>query len=857
MSKITIGKKVFDDLYIHISAAAHIEHEERRASLQHVLGHPPTRDGVTPNVAKLNLKNGRISLLAYSDFENDPFPQLLASWSFTAGLNAPPIYRTYESSLNPPILHRKELLVPETHPEREVWAQITQTAEALGLFDDARTIGFRLNWDRLIESKGYRIVEGQFQPLGNETKPDDSEREARAGSVQRHLTALTRTNLSAPVQLLIRHSLLDTNLTFFDYGCGRGGDVAALSSNGFDARGWDPHFAPEQSIQEADAVNLGFVVNVIEDPAERVEAMHKAFALARRVMSVSVMLYGGDLPGKPYRDGFITSRNTFQKYFSQGEFKDYVEQVLHQEAFMVAPGVAFVFADKDLEQRFNVGRYRSTSLASRLMLTRLPRQHFAGHLRERPQRVTRRSRAELLLETAKPLLDSLWATSLELGRYPDPEEVESKDVIEADLGSVGKALRIIIDHYDQTLLAVAAQTRTDDLRLFFAMQQFGKRPPYRSLETRIQRDVKEFFGDYRSAQVSGLRLLTEAAATEFMRAACVRASEMGVGHLEEDRSLQLHLSLVERLPIVLRAYVACGMVLYNSVSDFQLVKIHIESGKLTLLKYDEFETSPLPTLSKRIKVNIRLQDYDVFDYASPQYPKPLLFWKSRYINEDIPGYAEQLLFDEELSAAELLTESGAEPAAEQFYQDLVHRRLAIDGFRLIRARSTPNLDDPCGANFTYRQLIECGATQKRLGIKNLPIQAESYNALYDLAVKILDPLIEYFGAVQLTYGFCSPELAKNINGKIAPKLDQHAAYEVGRGGNPVCDRGGGACDLLVEDENMREVADWIIETLPFDRLYFYGIARPIHISFGPQHSRAAYEMFQTESGAVVPRPLKT
>jgi hypothetical protein len=73
----------------------------------------------------------------------------------------------------------------------------------------------------------------------------------------------------------------------------------------------------------------------------------------------------------------------------------------------------------------------------------------------------------------------------------------------------------------------------------------------------------------------------------------------------------------------------------------------------------------------------------------------------------------------------------------------------------------------------------------------------------------------------------------------------------------VCDRGGAACDLLVEDENMREVADWIIETLPFDRLYFYGIARPIHISFGPQHSRAAYEMFQTESGAVVPRPLKT
>ena len=43
---------------------------------------------------------------------------------------------------------------------------------------------------------------------------------------------------------------------------------------------------------EADVVNLGFVVNVIEDPAERVDAMHKAFSLARRVIAIGVMLYG-------------------------------------------------------------------------------------------------------------------------------------------------------------------------------------------------------------------------------------------------------------------------------------------------------------------------------------------------------------------------------------------------------------------------------------------------------------------------------------------------------------------------------------------------------------------------------------
>jgi hypothetical protein len=32
--------------------------------------------------------------------------------------------------------------------------------------------------------------------------------------------------------------------------------------------------------------------------------------------------------------------------------------------------------------------------------------------------------------------------------------------------------------------------------------------------------------------------------------------------------------------------------------------------------------------------------------------------------------------------------------------------------------------------------------------------------------------------------------------------------------------------------------EWILKTkLPFDSLYFYGKARPIHISYGSQHKR--------------------
>lgn len=200
-----------------------------------------------------------------------------------------------------------------------------------------------------------------------------------------------------------------------------------------------------------------------------------------------------------------------------------------------------------------------------------------------------------------------------------------------------------------------------------------------------------------------------------------------------------------------------GSTVWDAISDVQLVKIHIGSGKLTLMEFDDFDTSPLPLLRRRIKVNVRKQDYDFFEYGSAQYPKPLLYRKSRYLHEDQADYAEQLAFDEALEATGALGIAEHGPARQQLVSNLELRRLAIDGMRLVRSLRIPGLDEPCGANFTYRSFIECGTTQKQLGIKNLPLNPESYNALYDLATKVLDPLIEYFGSIRLTYGFCSTE----------------------------------------------------------------------------------------------------
>jgi DNA phosphorothioation-associated putative methyltransferase len=848
------GKRVFDDFYIHLSAIEHLvdqNHKDRIFEALAQVSAPPER---APNVAKLNLQTGRLSLLAYPTFEEQPFPELAGSWTCPEIGAGEPIFRSYENSINRPILHRKELLVARGHPRYEEWRELTAVAESLGLFDDTSTIGFRLNWERLVQSKGYEIAENGFVPIGNARLVDvagDSISSGQVG-VQRHLTALTRSSLSAPVQLLIRHRLLTPETSLFDYGCGRGDDLNTLIREGFTAAGWDPHYAPSNRRSAADVVNLGFVVNVIEDPAERVDAIHQAFALSRGVLAVSVMLHGAPPGGMSFRDGVLTSRNTFQKYFSQGELKDFLEHVLNRTVYMAGPGVAFIFASYEWEQRYSTGRFQTRGIAERLLMARLVRPREPKPPKVRQPKVPTPSRAETRLAESKPFLDKFWALTLELGRWPEVSETQALGSFPETCSSVLVARRLIEKNYDLTLLAVAASTRTDDLRVFFAAQQFEKRPAFKQLSNRLQIDIKAFFGDYRSAQAAGLTLLEQTSDPDRLLVDAKKAFEQGLGWLDGTHSLQLHVDLIERLPAVLRAYVTCGLVLWDSIGEVDLVKIHLESGKLTLLEYDEFDANPLPPMRRRVKVNLRKIDYDVFEYGSALYPKPLLYQKSRYMHEDQEGFVEQHAFDEALDGAGLLQFQRQEPTAYEFARAIYLARRDIKGMRLVRSNEIPDLDQVCGGNFTYRDLVECGETRGKLGLTNLPKRPQTYNALYDLAVRILDPVIDYFGAIKLTYGFCSPELSKHIRKRVAHHLDQHAAWEVDENNKLICSRGGASCDFLVEDEDMSQVADWIIQNLPFDRLYYYGPSRPLHVSSSERPQHKAYRMALSVGGRLMP-----
>ena len=217
---------------------------------------------------------------------------------------------------------------------------------------------------------------------------------------------------------------------------------------------------------------------------------------------------------------------------------------------------------------------------------------------------------------------------------------------------------------------------------------------------------------------------------------------------------------------------------------------------------------------ERVKVKLIEQDVEYFDYGQ-EHEAPFLFLKSRYINEEYSNYARQLAFDEDLKKLNLFNFDEFGPKKTIFESLLSRYRWEIKGFSISRSSNIPDLEERCGLNFRYANFIFCGETQKRTLCHNIPKQPQTYTALADLSAFILDPIIDYYGMIELTYGFASSTLTKLIKERIDPSRDQHASCEVKRTGRLICTRKGAAVDFLVADENMLEVAQWVVAHTPF------------------------------------------
>ncbi|EME3981138.1 DNA phosphorothioation-associated putative methyltransferase [Vibrio alginolyticus] len=629
VKQIHIGKQLPDAVYLHRDAMSEIPPELRKfiPAVAQAVNLPDNQW----NLIKLFKKEFRLSLLNYPTFYTDSYPALEQSLNVDLSKLSHKV-TCYRSSENPPILHRKETMILPSSDHYELFTALTKEGVEAGLYENTRTIGFKQSWLNLIQKKGYRLVDGRIL----KDEPDALNDAQQEPGIDRHKTAIVRHELSGPMKTLAKQGYLDGRFSIFDYGCGRGDDLRELEAHGLDVLGWDPVFSPDNDKVNSDIVNLGFVLNVIEDQDERLEALLSAWELANKILVVSVMLANDSYIAQfqPYKDGVITTRNTFQKYYAQSEFKGYLERSLQEDAIAVAPGIFYIFKDKLEEQRYLQSKYQ---------------RHHTWHQLTSPQPIESKDKAKLAISQNSTLFDDFWNVCLELGRVPANDEFNRSEEVRSLIGSHKKVFGLLQEMFDTKEFENAEKRRKEDLLLYFAMGLFEKRKPYTQQPESLKRDIKALFDDYKTALNLAAELLFAIADTSLINTQCEKAhQQLPASLLNEGHSITLHRDYIDDLPLLLRVYVGAGLQMYGELDEeIDLVKIHITSGKLTLTAYDNFEHS-VPFLVERIKIKMAEQDIDFFDYVNEKRRPPLLN-KHLYMPPEHENYKKQLSFDKRLA----------------------------------------------------------------------------------------------------------------------------------------------------------------------------------------------------------------
>jgi len=848
-----VAKKVADALYVHKKQLSRLPQDQMNliGRALDLIG-----DGNHPeyNVVKISKQAEQVSFLSYSDFSQVPFPELQASVAVNLGA-ARVTQRDYNGEDSPPILHRKELLLGQEHPSYEVFARLTRTLESLGLFGDTSRIGRKADWADMLDAAGVRL-EGHTVVNRETVESTDMV----GGGVKRHRTALIRSSLSVPLRTAVQAGLVDETTSVFDYGCGRGDDIALLTADGIDAVGWDPYFAKDAPKRTSDIVNLGYVLNVIENPAERVKTLRDAYQHAEKLLVVSALIEGQRerIGARRYRDGVITSRGTFQKFFSQAELRELIEAALETESVSMGPGLFFAFRDETERETFLLSR------------TRTRRFNVDGSY-------SRRRPIALDNEGDEELAQALWQRCLELGRLPQAREVPEFLSLWATrkFGGVRKGLAWLADYFGGDQLDSAAQQRRNTLIVYLALAHFRRKKLRGLLSAEIRQDLKRHFGSVADAAELARETLFQIADTEELVAQFDTAAKEGLAQRDSRDRFLVAREILDKLSAEIRVMAGIAEWLAGELTDVDLIRFDPENATVTFMKYRDFENEPFPLRAERTHVNLIKRTLK-YRSESPDEPGQVLLGKSDFIlgfaKGDPQCELDQLIAQVTPAAVAkrhvsprgllaVLGQTGRTWSAfdlrEYLNSLLVGQVQSKELGETIQEHAVlPDLDAPCGRYFKYRDFIECGETQERVKVSNQPQQPESYGALRMLAENVLDPVIDEYGMIKLTYGFGSAELTREIPAKIAPRLDQHAACELNRAGNQICSRGGAAVDFIVEHESMLEVAQWIVQNTPFDRLYYYGNDRPIHVSYGPEEARYVALVKARKDGLEGPATIK-
>jgi len=461
---------------------------------------------------------------------------------------------------------------------------------------------------------------------------------------------MRRTSLSRPIRTAIADGLIGPERTLLDYGCGLGGDVRGLRDAGIDAVGWDPVHAPTISRAPAAVVNLGYVINVIENVEERRQTLHDAYGLAQELLIVSSRLTDEAPAGNSPRlaDGVITRIGTFQKFFEQQELRSWIDATLSVKSIAAAPGIFYVFADE---------RTRASHLAARQLRTR----EFRAALRPMPDRSE---------------LEPLVAFIATHGRAPDLTELPGLNAINRAAGGAARAAMLAFEQAGDIDPVRAA--RSEDLLVMLALARFDGRPNASAMPAVVLTDAKAFFGSYAAACADADAELVSLGKPGVIADECRQAP---FGKLMPT-ALYVALDAVASLPRRLRLLEGCARGYVGAVPDANVVKLGIDEPTVTYLCYEPLDGVAHPALLSSVKVHLRELTVRSRRFGGRANP-PVLHRKELMLPQDHPRRATYA----RLTAAEerhgLYDEPSAIGTRRGWEEAMARAGVEIRGHRLL------------------------------------------------------------------------------------------------------------------------------------------------------------------------------
>jgi DNA phosphorothioation-associated putative methyltransferase len=475
--------------------------------------------------------------------------------------------------------------------------------------------------------------------------------------ILRDRTAIRRPEISRPVRAALKDGIVSPATAVFDYGCGLGDDVRRLQEQGINAFGWDPAHQPNGPKTQADVVNLGYVVNVVERSDERAASLREAWGYARSVLVVAARLKAdADERFAAYEDGVITRLQTFQKFYEQHELRDWIANTLSEPPVAAAPGVFYVFRDEAARESFIASRYRRRIAAPRIRLS------------------------DKLFEEHQGILSSLMEFVMERGRLPEQDEVGVGADLVGVFGSVKRAFQVVRRVTGPEQWEAITAERRNDLLVYLALGRFPRRPKLSSIPALLRRDVRALFGTYKTACAAGDGLLFAAGDMARVDAAC---KEAPFGKLMPT-ALYVHADSLHRLPGVLRVYEGCARVLTGDVEGTTILKLRRHEPKISYLSYPAFDADAHPALANSVRVDLRsfhLKHRDFTESADP----PILHRKEEFVPDDYPRRESFALLTKAEEDAGLYANPERIGNREAWRALLLARGLVVDGHHLKNA----------------------------------------------------------------------------------------------------------------------------------------------------------------------------